>query len=350
MEYVVKQSKHTRGNAGLAERGDGGFDQPGAETGGGHDNAGGTSHRDDEVDGDHVAEAVGDELHELALVLETDDADDDAHEQEPGGGVIEPPVAEAGAGEPGGGARESVVHGFAQAAPGDEAEDHHDEGESEQPQHGLLAAGELRGGDVLAAVSLLALVELRGGEDGALVGADLRIRGDEQHGEKVGGEPENDADDIGGAHVHFDTDRGRGSDGGAGRERVDGGAENAGAGAEQDGGRADDRVKAGGHHRGGEQDVEANGLFAHAVGRAADREQEHEDPNEHELFCRAACGRACGCRFQERRWRSRWQRNAPRQNTNVITSEASAKPLTGPIKMSLAEAPTTSAISPFSPV
>jgi len=43
-------------------------------------------------------------------------------------------------------------------------------------------------------------------------------------------------------------------------------------------------------------------------------------------------------------------RNAPRQNTNVITSEASAKPLTGPIKMSLAEAPTTSAISPFSPV
>ena len=271
MENVVEQTEQTRGNAGLAERGDGGFDQPGAETGGGHDNAGGTSHRDDEVDGNHVAEAVGDELHELALVLETDDTDDDAHEQEPGGGVIEPPVAEAGAGEPSGGARESVVHGFAQAAPGNEAEDHHDEGESKQPQHGLLAAGELRGGDVLAAVSLLALVELRGGEDGTLVGANsFRIGGDEQRGENISKEPENNAEDIGGAHVHFDTDGGRGSDGSAGRERVDGGAENAGAGAEQNGGCADDRVKAGGHHCGGEQNVEADGLFAHAVGRAAD--------------------------------------------------------------------------------
>lgn len=57
VEYVVKQTEHAGGNTGLAERGDGGFDQPGAETGGGHDNAGGTSHRDDEVDGDHVAES-----------------------------------------------------------------------------------------------------------------------------------------------------------------------------------------------------------------------------------------------------------------------------------------------------
>ena len=102
MQYVVKHTEHTSGNAGLAQCGDGSLNDPSAEAGGAHDNGGGARHRDDEVNADHVAEAGDDEFNELTLILKADNADDDTHEQEPSCRVIEPPIAETGAGEPGG--------------------------------------------------------------------------------------------------------------------------------------------------------------------------------------------------------------------------------------------------------
>ncbi len=248
---------------------------------------------------------------QLTLILKADNADDDTHEQEPSCRVIEPPIAEAGAGEPGGDGGKEVVSAFAEIAPRNEAEDHDDEGQGEQPQNSLLTAGELDIADiVLAAVCQLALAELLSSEDGALIGADfLCIRGDKQCGGNIGNEPDDDGNDISGAHVDLNADVSRSGDRRAGGEGVDGGAENTGACAEQNRCRTDDRVKAGGHHGRCKQDVEADGLFAHTVGGTADGEHEHQNPYEDKLFAvqlaheglDAGLKSACACHDREER-------------------------------------------------
>ena len=75
----------------------------------------------------------------------------------------------------------------------------------------------------------------------------------------------------------------QGVDGRADGEGVHRGAQAAAAGAQKHGGRADERVEAGGHHGGGEQGVERDGLLAHAVGGAADGEDDHEHDDDGEL-------------------------------------------------------------------
>ena len=283
MQQVIEETEHRCRQAGGRERSDRGLDQPGAKTRHAHQHGGRTRQRDNKVDGDHVGKAGDDAAHELALVFQTDEADDDAHQQEPDRGVIEPPPAERVAGEEAGPA-ECAEDACGQFFPGDEAQDHDDEGQAEDDQNDLLAAGEL---DILidlgrAAVGCAAGLELVSREDRALlVLHGLGIAGDKKRGNEVGHEPQDDAEHIDRAHVDVHT---RGRHGSAGGKGVDGGAQNAAAGAQKNGRRTDQRVKARGHHGRRQQDVEADSFFAHAIGGAADGEHEHQDPDERHLL------------------------------------------------------------------
>ena len=148
--------------------------------------------RDDQVDADHIREAGHDAGHQPALVFQPMRPISRPMSRNQVGGVIEPPVAKAVAGEPVGEAQ-GVVDALVQGAPGDEAQDHDHEGQAEDHEHALLAAGELDAGVDLggSAVSFFALVQLVGGQDGALALLDLLgVTGNEQCGDEVGGQPQ----------------------------------------------------------------------------------------------------------------------------------------------------------------
>ena len=67
-------------------------------------------------------------------------------------------------------------------------------------------------------------------------------------------------------------------------KRVDRGAQAAASSAQKDSGGADERVKARSHHGRGKQRVKRYGLLAHAIGGATQREDEHENRNDPDLF------------------------------------------------------------------
>ncbi len=182
----------------------------------------------------------------------------------------------------------------AQILPGDERHDHDDEGEREHDEGGLLATGHLR--SHLLTVSSLGLgvghaplvhhilLLLQRQEGGALVGLHLLgVAHHEDDGDDRRREPENSAERDDDALVDGNADTGERIDGHAHGERVHSRAQNAAAGAQKDDRRAGQAVEAGGHHGGGEQQVEGHRFLAHAVGGAADGEDEHQNGDEHEL-------------------------------------------------------------------
>ena len=128
------------------------------------------------------------------------------------------------------------------------------------------------------------LLLLQRQEGGALVGLHLLgVAHHEDDGDDRRREPENSAERDDDALVDGNADAGERIDGHAHGERVHGRAQNAAAGAQKDDRRAGQAVEAGGHHGGGEQQVEGHRLLAHAVGGAADGEDRHQNRDEHEL-------------------------------------------------------------------
>lgn len=83
---------------------------------------GNTGQGNHQVDGNHIGEAADNAAHDLALVVQANQADDNAHQQEPDGGIIEPPPAEGVAGQESGPA-ESIERALGQVFPGNRRTD-----------------------------------------------------------------------------------------------------------------------------------------------------------------------------------------------------------------------------------
>ena len=263
-----------------------------------HDDGDGARKRDDERDADHLGAAAEERLHDVLAREAREDADDDGHEQEPRRGLVEVPHAQRHAGEhraPG--ARRVVDRAAghedvdAEVLPRYEADDHDDEREREQHEHDLLLAGEdgrerrvLRILLHLAVLLLGLLLLLQRQERGAFVGLDLLgVAHDEEDGDGLGDDEQHEPEADDDALVDGDAHVGEGGGGHADGERVHRGADAARARAQQHHERAGERVEARGVHGGGQQDVERHRLLHHAVGGAADAEQQHEDGDEDEL-------------------------------------------------------------------
>ena len=299
VHQVAQRAEHERARAG--KRGGGVVEDDDVEAGLAHEDRDGAGQADHEGDADHVAGAVEEAVDDLVLAQAAEHADDDGHDEEPHGGVVEVPLAERVAGEQaapghdGPGLGSLVVHtaggedGHAEVLPRNEAADHDHEGQAEQRQRDLALGRELErlggGGVGILAVGLLGRLLLLQRQDGrALVAAHaVGVAQDEEQRDGVAhhGEDEAEADDDG--LVGLDAHARQRVDGDAHGERVDRRAEAADARAEQHGRRGDHGVEARGEQRGGEQRVERDGLLAEAVAGAHDGEHGHDGGDEDRL-------------------------------------------------------------------
>ena len=124
-------------------------------------------------------------------------------------------------------------------------------------------------------------------------------------------------------------------------ERVDRRAEHAAAGAEQNDCRADDAVEARRDHCRRQQQVERYRFLAHAVRRAADGEDEHQDRNEHEFVALELLHQRGDAGIKRSRLGRRYPRSHPGSERTGTRASASVKPLTGAVATLAIVAPST---------